>query len=253
MYITCLLLAEFMYKWCYTVIDETACGSFTSRRAQSLFYIQIFTSFDGNEQFFWWVMWSAGFTFDPKLKSSQPQAVRITFETPYRHKNVFLRLQLSAGANLTATFDSVFGLPSQVGPSYGFDVLAMHQFISSTPDKWTECSLYAPNKDGAVSPARRPWWRTPEHRSALIMNNFKDFMHFPFPVSKEKTCVRGSYPQITRPLQISQNRGFTFNTYSNSIFLPLFGWHSWETIPVCSWSLHNAGAFVSAEQAYQPR
>lgn len=166
------------------------------------------------------------------------------------------------GPNLTAAFDLVFSVdsfcpPSQVGPSYGFVALATHHFIpwpSSTRDKGTECSLYAPNKDGAVSPAQRPWWRTPETQSALIMNNFKDFTHFPFPVSKERTCVGGrtSERQITRPLEILQNRDFTFNTYWNSIFLPLFGWHSWETTPVCSWSLYSAGAFVSAEQDYQP-
>lgn len=40
--------------------------------------------------------------------------------------------------------------------------------------------------------------------------------------------------QMTRPLQVSQNRSSTFNTNWNSIFLPLFGWHSWETFPICS-------------------
>lgn len=46
---------------------------------------------------------------------------------------------------------------------------------SSTLDNQTVHSLYAPDKDGAVSPPPRPWWRTPEHQNSLTVNSFKDF------------------------------------------------------------------------------
>lgn len=75
-----------MYKWrLLTIIAVTLCGSFTSRRAQKLF---------SNPDFY--ILWSAGFTFDPKLKAPQPQAFRVTFERQkcVSKKLISLRVQV---------------------------------------------------------------------------------------------------------------------------------------------------------------
>lgn len=54
----------------------------------------------------------------------------------------------------------------------------LHPFVwwsSSTLGNQTVRSLYAPDKDGAVSPPPRPWRRTPEHQNSPTVNTFNDF------------------------------------------------------------------------------
>lgn len=147
--------------------------------------------------------------------------------------------------------------PSQVRPSYRFVALATHHFVAIVHSGQMNRVLFVRSKqrwfcESSTKTLMKDTW-APELSHQEQFQRFHAFPFSSFKKKKKTMCLRQNVRrQITRRLEIFQNRSSTFNTYWNSTFLPLFGWHSWETIPACSWSLYNAGAFVSAEQDYQP-